>query len=560
MKKLILKWALKNAVDHDGKAVAGAIISKAISEDKKLKDDMKKLGKEVAKIVKEVNSMDFGEQIAKLQSMAPELLEKKEEKRGIPELPNAKKGKVVMMFPPEPSKLLTIGHAKAALLNYLSCKENDGKFIVRFEDTNYSKIKSEYYDAMLEDLKWIGIKWDAIDYESDHVEKFYEYAEKLIKKKKAYMCNCPSEKVRELRGKGEECLCRSNTVKENINYWKKMLKKEFKEGDFSLRVKIDMGHQNTTMRDPTILRMLVGNHPRVGDKYFIWPTYDFATAVMDDIEGVTHRYRSKEFEMRAELQQWIQKQLGIKSPVVIEFARFNLEGVPSSGRIMREMISKGKLTGWDDPRLPTLIALRKRGFQPAAIKNFVINTGLSKSNSLISWSVIEAENRKIVEPIAKRYFMVRDAVKMIIKKAPENFKTKIRLHPDDQKAGFKEYEFPGKELHVFVDKKDMLNKKQDDKIRLMELCNVKLEVFGKNEIIAHFESKEMQPGMKIIQWVPTTETKDIEILMADAETFYGLAEGAVDNIKKGEIIQFIRFGFCRLNEKGKTLKFRFTHT
>jgi glutamyl-tRNA synthetase len=560
MRELIMKWALKNAVEHDGKAVAGAVISKVIGEEKSLKDDMKKLAKEVAKIVAEVNKKDLGEQITALGEMAPHLLERKEERKELPELPNAVKGKVVMMFPPEPSKFPQIGHGRACWLNHSYARRYEGKFLIRFEDTNATKVKKEFYEEMLNGFKWLGLDWDGVDYISDHVDEMYKSAEELINKGDAYMCNCPSEKVRKSRAAEEECLCRGNTPKESLDYWKRMMKGEFKEGDFSLRAKIDMHHKNAAMRDPAIMRVLIGTHPRVGDKYSVWPTYDFATAIMDKIEGITHRLRGKEFEMRAEIQQWVQKKLGILSPVIVEFARSNLEGVPASGRIIREGIESGKFIGWDDPRLPTLIALKKRGFQPEAIKKFIFNLGLTKTESTIQWNLLEAENRKIIEHSANRYFMVHEPIKVIVKRAPNDLTIKVKLHPDRPDAGFKEYVFDGDEVHVFIEKKDLLDKKPDDKIRLMDLCNIRLEVIGPEEVIAQFDSKEMVPGLKIVHWVKTDENVDIEILMADGENCYGTAEAAVSKLKVGDIIQFIRFGFCRLDEKGEELKFRFTHT
>jgi glutamyl-tRNA synthetase len=561
MKDLILKWALKNAVDHNGQAVVGAVISKVIGENPEARKDMKKLVEEIKITVEEINKLDQAEQLAKLEKFAPELLEKKVIQQGLPELPDTKEGKVVMMFPPEPSKYATIGHAKASTINFYYATKYKGKFIIRFEDTNVNKIKKEYYDHMLEDLKWLGIKWDKVDYISKHIPKMYKAAEKLIKTGNAYMCKCPIETVHELRGKGEACLCRENPKKENMGLWKKMLENQFKKGEYSLRAKIDMQHKNAAMRDPAIMRTVIGTHPIVGDNYLVWPTYDLATAIMDGIEKITHRLRSKEFEMRAEIQQWIQNKLGIRSPYITEFARFNLEGVPASGRVIREKLASGELKGWDDPRIPTLISLRKRGFKPEAIRNFAINTGLSKHESILTWDVLEAENRKVIEPIAKRYFMVQDYVKMIVRHVPKKYKTEIKLHPDKLKMGTKKYSFPGDEVHVLVNKRDMLEKKQNDELRLMDLMNIKLDVIGSEEVIAEFTGKEMRHGPKIIHWVDPREAIDIEILMANGEIFYGLAEKAADKINVDDVIQFVRFGFCRLDEKGEeVLKFRFTHT
>lgn len=558
MKELILKWALKNAIDHDGKAQAGAVIPKVIGEKPELKEKIKDVAKEAALAVKEVNKLSLEEQKSKLQKIAPELLEvrKHEEKHEIPDLPGAETGKVVMLFPPEPSKYATIGHAKASLLNYLCSQKYKGKFLIRFEDTNANKIKKEYYDEMLKDLAWLGEKWDKVDYESDHVDEFYVYAEKLIKKGNAYMCNCETETIHKLRGEGKACKCRDRKPEENLKLWKQMLDNKFKEGEYSLRAKIDMKHKNTTMRDPTIMRVLIGTHPRVGDKYFVWPTYDFATAVMDDIEGITHRMRSKEFEMRAALQQWLQKELGIKSPFVIEFARSNLEGIPSSGRIIREKLANGNLLGWDDPRLPTLIALRRRGFLPEAIKNFVVNIGITKTEATISRAILEAENRKLLDPITKRYFFVPNPIKLKVENAPE-VDAELKYHPEND-FGSRQIKTHG----VFMIPKDDLDKMRKSEIfRLKDLYNVKITKKTKSEANAEYAGKEMIEGTKKIQWA-TEENVPVDVLVAGLEnldTVKGVAESSAINIKIGEVVQLERFGFARLDSKEKILKFIFTH-
>ncbi len=556
MKEIIFKWGLKNAIEHEGNAQVKAVVPKVIGEKPELKKNVKELFKETSKIVSEINKMSLEEQVEKLKEIAPELLEKKKEKQELPELPDAIEGKVVMMWPPEPSKYLHIGHAKAAILNYYYAKKYKGKFYLRFEDTNPEKAKEEYYKNAINDLDWIGIKWDGIDYVSDYIEKFHEYSEKLIKEGKAYVCTCPVEKVRKLRHEGKECEHRNQSSKENLVLWKKMLS-EFKEGDASLRLKIDMDHKNAVMRDPTIMRIILTPHIRKSG-YRVWPNYDFATAIMDGFEGITHRIRSKEFEMRTELQEYIQKLFNIKSPKIIEIARFNLAGVVASGRMIREKVEKGEYFGWDDPRLVTLISLRKRGFQPEAIRNFAIHTGISKTESIIPWEILESENRKIIEPIADRYFFVKDKIKLIVRGIPKDFKSERLKHPDNLEHGKILYKINKDEKTFYVDRHDFLNAKQGDVIRLMDLMNIKIDVVG-DEIVAEFESKDYKPGIKIIHWVFEKENVAVEVLMADASTVNGLGEKAIENLKEGDIIQFIRFGYARLDKKGKTLKFRYTH-
>ena len=374
MKDIILKHVLMNAIQYNGKANSGAVVGKLLSENPEFKKDIKKTMKEVNEIIKEVNSWKLEKQKQKLEEMGLKIEKKsKEDKHELPDLPNAIPGKVVTAFPPEPSKYPHIGHAKAALINYLYAKKYQGEFFLRFEDTNPELAKQEYYDAITEGLKWLGINWDnKIDYITDHIEKFYEATEKLIKKNKAYVCFCQSEETKKCRKEMTCCDCRKKPAKENLDNWKKMLSGEIKEGEASVRLKISMEHKNAAMRDPSIMRIIDQPHARTGNKYRVWPMYDFGTSLMDSWEGVTHRIRSKEFELRKELQKFIQEALSLPTTYIDEIARFNLEGVESSGRIIREKIKSGELLGWDDPRLTTLMALKRRGFQPEAIKEFLV--------------------------------------------------------------------------------------------------------------------------------------------------------------------------------------------
>ncbi|MCX6821858.1 MAG: glutamate--tRNA ligase [Candidatus Aenigmarchaeota archaeon] len=394
-KKIILKYAILNAIQHEGKADIQAVLGKILSEKPEFRNKIKGIIPEIKKTVTDVNSWSKEKQENEMKKLGVTIEKKVEEKKELSDLPDAKIGKVVTAFPPEPSKYPHIGHAKAALVNYLYAKKYKGKFILRFEDTNPLAAKKEYYDVFLEGLKWFGIKWDRLDYTSDHIEEFYEATEKLIKENKSYVCVCEQDKIKKNRRFMVECKCRNNSTEKNIELWKKMLT-TFKEGEASVRIKISMDNKNAAMRDPSIMRIIDHPHVRTGKKYRLWPMYDFATSLMDGWEGVTHRVRSKEFEMRRELQQFIQKAVNLKITYITEMARFNLEGVPSSGRQIREMIQNKQLTGWDDPRLVTLIALRRRGFDPEGIKEFLVSTGVTKTESMLTWDVLESFNRKMI--------------------------------------------------------------------------------------------------------------------------------------------------------------------
>ena len=547
MEELILKYALLNAVEHGGKASSKAVLGKVLAESPGLKKDIKGLMEKIEKIVKKVNTLSLDEQREKLKEFK---IPEKKEKEGyeLPPLPNAKVGKVVTAFPPEPSKFPHLGHAKAALVNYLYAKKYKGKFILRFEDTNPELSKEEYYEAFLEGLKWLGIEWDVLDYASDHLEKFYEYAERLIKEGKAYVCSCKSSEIRRNRRLMKECKCRKNTTKENLELWEKMFS-VLREGEASLRLKISMTHKNAAMRDPTIMRIVEHSHPRTGNRYRVWPTYDFATALMDVWEGVTHRIRSKEFEMRKELQQFIQKCFGFKSPFITEMARFNLEGVPSSGRKIREMIKKGELLDWDDPRLTTLIALKRRGFVPEAIREFLISTGVSKAESVLTWDMLESFNRKVIDPKCNRYFCVLNPVKIRIKGAREIKETKVKLHPDFPERG--ERRIPVDLDEIYIERED-LEKLRGKIVRLIGLFNVKLNKE------ANFVGDEIVKEMPKIHWVSKNNVR-VRILMPNGEIREGIAEPEVKKLEVDERIQFVRVGFCRLDRKEPELFFYFTH-
>ena len=548
MEKLILKHTLINAIQHEGKANIQAVLNKIIGENPELRKKIGELIPDIKKTIEDVNSWNIEKQKNKLKSLGISIEKKIEEKRGLPDLPDAKMGKVMTAFPPEPSKYPHIGHAKAALINYLYAKKYKGKFILRFEDTNPELSKKEFYDAILDGLKWLGIKWNKLDYVSDHVKEYYKATERLLKEEKAYVCVCKQSEIKKNRRLMEECKCRKNILNENLELWKKMLT-TFKEGEASVRIKISMEHKNAAMRDPTIMRIIDYPHPRIKKKYRVWPIYDFATALMDSWEGVTHRIRSKEFEMRTELQKFIQKSLGLKSPYITEIARFNLKGVPSSGRQIREMIKNKELFGWDDPRLTTLIALKRRGFDSEGIKEFLVSTGVSKSEATLTWDVLETFNRSIIDPKCNRYFCVFDPVEIKIKDFPKVKKVRVHLHPDFPKRGYREISVNLNKIFV---SRDDFKKFKGKEIRLIGLFNVNLDKQAK------FTSKEVKMEMPKIQWV-SDKNVPVKIVMNDGSIKKGITEPEIKKVKVDTRLQFVRFGFCKADKTKPEFVFYFTH-
>jgi glutamyl-tRNA synthetase len=440
-----------------------------------------------------------------------------------------------------------LNHAKCAYVNYLYAKKYRGEFILRFEDSDPRKCRKEFYDAFIEGLRWIGIKPDRIDHLSNHLERFYKAAEKLLRKGLAYVCVCKPSVIRRNRKLMKECRCRQNPPDKNLELWRKMFK-EFGKGQAVLRLRIDMRHRNAAMRDPGIFRIIDRKHPRTGRRYRVWPTYDFACALLDAWEGITHRIRSKEFEMRTELQQHIQALLGLPSPWIDVIGRLNLVGVPTSGRKIRALIEEGKLSGWDDPRLTTLIALRRRGFHPKALRDFLLRTGVSKAEATLTWDVLESVNRSVIDGIANRYFCVLDPVRISIVGAPAMKQAKIPLHPDFPERGKRRVEV--NLSNIYVEMKDLRDLKGKE-VGLMYLCTVLL---GKQ---ARFLSKRVRLETKKIHWV--TNPIKVRIVMKDGSIKEALAESGLKELRVDELVQMPRVGFCRVDRIKPRITLYYTH-
>jgi len=555
MKDKILAFALENAVRFSGKANPGAVIGKLISEDPGVKKKLKEIQPEIQAIVKEVNAMSPDEQRQKLDEINPDHGKKQEkEKKDVFDTLHIQADKIITAFPPGPEKYPHIGHAKAILLNFLLAKKFDGKFILRFEDTNPMLVKDEFYEIMEENFTWLGVKWDELIFASDNMDLFYKHAQKLLEEGKAYMCTCSQEEVSVSRKKSVPCACRSLAMTKQIDRWDQFKIK--KEGETILRLKIDLEHKNSTMRDPTIMRIIDKKHARHGTKYRIWPNYDFQNAIMDGESGITHRIRSKEFEMRDELQAHIQTILDYDTTKIYSIGRFNLEGVESSGRIIRDKIENKELIGWDDPTLTTIVALRRRGFLPDAIKNFVVSTGISKAEATLTWDDLFVHNRRLLDASADRFFFVPEPVEISIENAPI-VEAEHKVHPDHPERG----------IRKMISKKDFLIMRSDlesfssgNLYRLMDCLNFMVE--GDRMIFDSLDYEKFKnSGEKILHYLPeTVDLVKVDVMMPDKSIISGLAENKVKDMPKGEIVQFERFGFCRLDEiKDNKYLFWFTH-
>jgi len=357
-------------------------------------------------------------------------------------------GKIVTRFPPEPNGYLHIGHAKSICLNFGIAKEYDGICGLRFDDTNPAKEESEYVESIKEDVKWLGFDWqDRLFFTSDYFDKLYEFAIKLISEGKAYVDNLSMKQIRDYRGTlkepGKDSPYRSRSVEESLELFKKMRDGQFNEGSHVLRAKIDMSSANINMRDPVIYRIIKTSHHRTASKFKIYPTYDFAHGQSDSLEGVTHSLCTLEFEDHRPLYDWFIKELGIHVSRQIEFARLNLSFTILSKRKLSELVKNKYVSGWDDPRMPTISGLRRRGFTPESIINFCNQIGVSKNNSLIDISLLEYCIRIDLNKKALRVMAVLNPLKVIIDNYPDDLEEQLDAinNPEDESMGTRKVPF-----------------------------------------------------------------------------------------------------------------------
>jgi glutaminyl-tRNA synthetase len=333
-------------------------------------------------------------------------------------------GRVHTRFPPEPNGYLHIGHAKAIILNYSIAKEFGGKFNLRYDDTNPVKESQEYIDAIREDVRWLGADWEDREfYASDYFEQLYQWAVQLIRMGKAYVCDLSADEIREYRGTltqpGRNSPYRDRSVEENLDLFARMRAGEFPDGSRTLRAKIDMAHPNLNMRDPVMYRILHVPHPHVGDKWCIYPTYDWAHGQCDSIEGITHSICTLEFENHRPLYDWFLEQLGVFHPRQIEFARLNLTYTVLSKRKLLQLVQEKLVSGWDDPRMPTIRGLRRRGYTPEAIWMFCRTIGVAKQDSVVDIQLLEHCLREDLNKRAQRVMAVLRPLRVVIENYPD---------------------------------------------------------------------------------------------------------------------------------------------
>ena len=363
-------------------------------------------------------------------------------------------------FPPEPNGYLHIGHAKSICLNFGLATKNNGKCNLRFDDTNPLKEENEYVESIIDDVSWLGFKWeDRLYYASDYFDRMYNHAISLIEMGKAFVCDLSSEQMRNTRGSlnnpGENSPHRDRSISENLELFKKMKKGDFRDGEKTLRAKIDMGHSNLNLRDPVIYRILHADHHRTGNNWCIYPMYDWAHGLEDSIEGITHSICTLEFEDHRPLYDWYLNELKLYHPQQIEFSRLNLNFTILSKRKLKMLVDGAHVDGWDDPRMPTISGLRRRGYTSKSIKNFVNDLGITKRDSTIDVVRLENSLRDELNKKAMRVMAVLDPLKVIIMNYPEIKMEQLDAinNPEDSTAGVRKIPFS---KEIYIEKSDFM--------------------------------------------------------------------------------------------------------
>ena len=501
-------------------------------------------------------------------------------------------------FPPEPNGYLHIGSAKAIFINYSTAKKYGGLFNLRYDDTNPVKEDTEYVESIEEDLRWLGAIPDGgIFYGSDYFDQCYEYAIKLIQDGKAYVCDLTADEMREYRGTltqpGKESPYRNRSIEENLDLFQRMKNGEFPDGSKTLRAKIDMASPNINMRDPAIYRIVRAHHHRQGDKWCIYPLYDYAHPIQDAIEGITHSLCSIEFENHRPLYDWVVNNIDFeKKPKQREFARLNITNTVMSKRYLRELVETGRVDGWDDPRMPTLCGLRRRGYTPSSILEFVSRAGVAKANSLVDIKLLEYCIREELNASAPRRMAVTEPLKVTITNYPadETEYFEVSNNPVDPEAGTRQVAFT---RELFIEKSDFAEVpppkfqrlKPGGEVRLMGAYLVKCEEVVKDaegnvvelRCTADLETRNGNPadGRKVrgtIHWVSAAHAVDADIMLY--ENLFSLVdvnavpegtnyldylnpnsltalkhcklEASLADAKTGDRFQFVRMGyFCK---------------
>ncbi len=542
LEEVARKYALKNAVEYSGECNPSAVIGSVINE---TGEEPGTVGKVAGKICGQVNQLSLEEQEKQLQNY--EFEEEEHEHDPIPDLKDAEEGEVVVRFAPNPNGPPHLGSARGMVINGELKDKYDGKLVLRFDDTDPRNKRPlpEAYEMYQEDYNWLGYEVDQVVYSSKQFDKYIEHAEELIEMGEAYVSKASPEEMQKHRKEGTASEYRGQSPEENMELWEQMKNGGIEEGEAVLKIKTDLDHKNPAVRDFVAFRIIEDpDHPITGDDYRVWPLLDFAGAIEDHYTETTHIVRGKDLRASTKRQKYIYDYLDWEYPEVKYWGTVKISGfdAPMSTSTLGEMIENGELEGWDDPRVGTVRALRKRGFQPEALREFFIDMGVTENTVEASLETLNTSNRDIVED-SDRYFFVSNPVELEIEEVPEDLEPEINRHPDYPERGVRKpgLEHENGKVTVYVEEKDL----NDGFLRLKGLCNIEVED-GEARYREGDHNAALENNADIVHWVPST-AEEAEVVMPTGERIDGLVEPS--EIEVDQVVQFERFGFVRCDSE-----------
>ncbi|HID73674.1 MAG TPA: glutamate--tRNA ligase [Thermoplasmata archaeon] len=572
---------LRNAVRHGGRAMPKAILGAILGAHPEMRREARHVLEIAGRLADEINAMAPEEQESALRAYG--IVEERTAERGLPSLRDAQgnewEGEVVMRFAPGPSGPLHIGHTRALVLNDEYVRRYGGRLILRIEDTNPANILEDAYDMIREDVEWLGVAVHEVAIQSDRIDIYYDHVRELLDMGAAYVCTCPVEEWRTLKLERRACPHREGAG--DLDRWARMLDGTYAQGEASLVVKTDLDHLNPAARDFVAMRIVETPHPRTGDRYRVYPTYNFAVAIDDHLMGMTHILRGKDHLNNTLRQQYVYRHLGWDEPVFIHYGWVRIEGVVLKTSTIKEAIARGEFTGWDDVRLGTLRAMRARGIRPEAIRETWVEVGAKEVDIVFSWENLYSHNRKLVDDLAPRFFFAPDPVRLDIHTGGP-LRMSAPIQPDHPERGAREYllEPENGVVWVHVPGDDL---PPEGLIRLKDLCNVDLrpdseggarsppdparpdglEVVGASMVrsaeYAGNDLSVLKEGVRIIQAVPDPGALPCTVRMPDGSCIEGLVERGIERIEPMTVAQFERFGFVNVVSVGDHVLCNFAH-
>ena len=553
---------LQNALEHNGKADPAPVLGKVMAFHPDMRKDPAGAKRIVTELVLEINGMTIDEQKVLLEKLGgPKEIRKRERRDPLFPLRIVEGKETRMRFAPGPSGPLHIGHTRAAILNDEYCKRYDGTFILRLEDTNPERIDPEAYTMIPEDLQWMNVSVDETYIQSDRFEIYYDIARELLEKGHAYVCTMDVEEWRDLKLKGKPSPERDQTPEEQLDRWDGMLQGAYDEGEAFMVIKTDLKHKNPAVRDFVGMRIRHAPHPRTGERYHLYPLYNLSVAIDDHLMECTHILRGKDHLNNTVRQKFVFEHMGWELPEYIHYGLVSIPDTVLKTSLIREDIMSGQYSGWDDVRLGTVRALAERGFNPDSIRRYWLEVGVKPVDIRFSWETLETMNREIIDRSANRYFFVDSPVPLTID-SPNPLEGRAPCHPEEPERGYRYYRLVPTDgsIRVYLTQKDVNSLEQGELIRLKDICNVRIkDIEGPRAEFVGIDLEDLKNAKgRILHWVPE-KSLPCKVLMRDGSIVTGLVEeGAETAAERGDVVQFERFGYCKLRMEDMVVG-RFTH-